>query len=116
MRIKLCSAHFFTNQISTQATVLGIRRFVVAVEVVVGGSQNWKRRSAKFHSARRRHYRKQAPKQLSTVSRYEIVDANTYKDLNLQEAIRIFNQTALFVGIPISRLLTMIRCLLSIAS
>ena len=38
MRIKLCSAHFFTNQISTQATVLGIRRFVVAVEVVVGGS------------------------------------------------------------------------------
>ena len=30
---------------------------------------------------------------LNTVSRYKIVDANTYKDLNLQEAIRIFNQT-----------------------
>ena len=33
MRIKLCSAHFFTNQISTLATVLGIRRFVVEVVV-----------------------------------------------------------------------------------
>ena len=31
---------------------------------------------------------------LNTVSRYKIVDANTYKDLNLQEALRIFNQTA----------------------